>query len=71
MLAAARSKEGPFWLATIIGTSRAAIRGEVQVKYYAKEKDYYVPSTIEILSAAVIMSHVAEKRWMQNKMCRN
>ena len=71
MLAAARSKEGPFWLAKIIGMSRAATSGEVQVKYYAKENGYYVPSTIEILSAAAIMDHVAEKRWMKNTMCRN
>ena len=64
-------RKGSFWLAKIIGMSRAAISGEVQVKYYAKENDYYVPSTIGMINAAAIMGHVAEKRWMKNMMYRN
>ena len=58
VLAPARSKEGPFWLARIIDMKRDAIDSVVHIKYYAKEEDYYVASTIEIVGIGAIMGPV-------------
>ena len=49
VLAPARSKEGPFWLARIIDMKRAAIDSVVHIKYYTRKEDYYVASKIEIM----------------------
>ena len=49
VLAPERSKEGPFWLARIIEMKSAMIDSVVHIKYCAREEDYYVASTIEII----------------------
>ena len=61
VLVAAKSSEGPFWLAKLRNMSKAASDGTVQIKYYAKnvEADCYVASTIEIIAVGAILGRVS------------